>query len=521
MMIPLKAELRLAYIPVVTYAIVLICIIIYAFQANNNKEIYKSAQAYCSGINNYKTEYNELDILKNYPYQCVGRLSSYYGFANKKYIPDFFLKDYKYVSPHFKEYYPYGYQDALALLNNHLARFSEHAPMNLDGALVYDPSTLNIFTMVTSVLSHGSFLHLFFNLVFFLAFAPALEALVGNRWHFLGVVALMIVGTNLVYALAMLGADYPTPTLGLSGIVSGMMGFAASFMPKARIRTFYYIVVLPTPVWLLSTYYIGWDIYELYSRTDHGGINVVVHVAGGIIGVLMMFLFRKRHKEINDELQDEIKFMQNKRTTLSDATLTKGEITSRELLEKSKIKEADFEKELYRLVRVDNHAAVISMILSNYNPQHAIIERFEFIFNQIQQWKTGRSYECIGRLVIEMRLNQQHIGGAVRAAQSLLKEKGSILLANPEHVLLLANAAKEVSNFELAYAVVKNAEERYYGKCAGEVYVLLEMELLHFHLNKTPDALVLLKSIFDNKQHPHRNSVITYAKNIGIIGAKA
>lgn len=521
MMIPLKAELRLAYKPLVTYAIVLICIIIYAFQANNNKDVYKSAQAYCSGINNYKTEYNELDILKNYPNGCVNRLTSYYGLADQQHIPYFFLKDYKYVSPYFKEYYPYGYQDALALLNNHIARFSEHAPMNLDGALVYDPSTLNPFTMVTSVLSHGSFLHIFFNLVFFLAFAPTLEALVGNRWHFLGVVALMIVGTNLVYALAMSGADYPTPTLGLSGIVSGMMGFAASFMPKARIRTFYYAVVLPTPVWLLSAYYIGWDIYDLYSRTDHGGVNVVVHVTGGIIGVLMMLLFRKRHKEINDELQDEIEFMQNKRTTLSDTTLTKGEIASQELLEQSKIKEVDFQNELHRLVRVDNHAAAINMILSDYDPQHAIVERYEFIFNQIQQWKTGRAYECIGRLVIDIRLNQQHTGGAVRTAQALLKEKGSILLANPEHVLLLANAAKEISDFELAYAVVKNAEERYYGKCVGEAYILLEMELLHLHLNKTPEALAKLKSIFDNREHPHRNAAIMYAKQIGIIGAKA
>lgn len=521
MMIPLKAELRLTSRPVVTYAIVLICIIIYSFQANNNNAIQKSAQTYCSGVKNSNKEFSELDLISSYPRSCVNWITFYYGFADKKNIPLFFLSDYKTLSLYFKEDHPYGYNDALELLNNHIDRFSESAPMNLDAALVYDPSTLNPLTMVTSVLAHASFLHIFFNLVFFLAFAPALEALVGNRWHFLGVVALMIVGTNLVYAISMLGADYPTPTLGLSGIVSGMMGFAASFMPKAKIKTFYYVMVIPTPVWLLSAYYIGWDIYDLYSRTDHGGINVVVHVAGGIIGVLMMLLFRKRHKEISDELQDEIKFMHNKRTTLSDTTLTKSEVASKELIEQSKKKDIGFLNELHRLVRVDNHSAVINMIICDHDPQHAVVERYEFLFNQIQQWKTGRAYECIGRLIIDQRLNQHHTGSAVRIAQALLKEKGSILLANPEHVLLLANAAKEVSEYELAYAIVKNAEERFWGKCAGEAYVLLEIELLHLHLNKTPEALAILKSIFDNQEHPHRNAAIMYAKQIGIIGNTA
>lgn len=520
-MIPLKAELRLAYKPVVTYAIVLICIIVYAFQANNNKEIQKSAQAYCSGVKNYKTEYNELDFVKNDPRICVSWITFYYGLADKDHIPDIFLNDYKYRSSFFKEYYPFGYKDALALLNNHLNNFSEYAPINLDGALVYDPSTLNPFTMLTSVLAHGSFLHLFFNLVFFLAFAPALEALVGNRWHFLGVFALMVVGTNLVYAISMLGADYPTPTLGLSGIVFGMIGFAASFMPKARIKTFYYVMVIPTPVWLLSIYYIGWDIYDLYSRTDHGGVNVVVHVAGGIIGVLMMLLFRKRHKEISDELHDEIEFMQTKRTTLSDTELTKSDVASNELIEQSKKKEIKFLDELNRLVRADKHDAVINMVLRDYEPQHAVVERYEYIFEQMQQWRTGRAYECIGRLVIDLRLNQHHTGGALRVAQTLLTTKGSILLANPEHVLLLANAAKDVNDYELAYALVTNAEERYWGKCTGEAYILLEMELLQLHLNKPVEALALFKQIFDKREYPHRNAAVMHAKRIGIIGSKA
>ena len=519
MMIPLKAELRIAYKPVVTYAIVVICIIIYALQVNNKKEIEQAAVAYCSGVNNFKSEYNELDFLSNDLSSCASWIILYYSLADKNHIAHFFADDYKSFSRYSSTFTRVNYYETLRLFKKHINDFSIYAPINLDGALVYDPSTLNPITMVTSVLSHGSFLHIFFNLVFFLAFAPALEALVGNSWKFLGVFALMILGTNLVYAIAMGSADYPTPTLGLSGIVMGMMGFAASFMPTARIKTFYYFIVLPTPVWLLSTYFIGWDIYDLYTRTDHGGVNITVHVAGGIIGVLMMFLFRKRHKEVSDELHDEIEYMKNQRTTLSDTTATKTEEAIKESQQQFEKNEVAYMEELHKYIRVNNSSAAISMLLRDYDPIHSTVERYEYLFNQIRQWNTGRAYECMGRLVINLRLEKHQTGVALRLAKTLYDVKGSILLADPEYVLFLAQAAKETHDYKLAYALVYDADKRYWGKVESKSCLLLEIELLHLYLNKSAEALALLKLIFDERGHPHRTAVVVYAKKIGLIGA--
>ncbi|MCW8901117.1 MAG: rhomboid family intramembrane serine protease [Gammaproteobacteria bacterium] len=520
MMIPLKAELRISTKPVVTYAIVLICILIYALQANNHKEIAKSATSYCSGVNQFNSNYNELDFLSHNPATCVSWITSFYGLADKQHIPYFFKKEFDQFSRYSNKFNQDTYYESLKLFQNHMNAFSNYAPINLDGVLVYDPSTLNLVTMVTSVLSHGSFMHIFFNLVFFLAFAPALEALVGSSWRFIGVIGLMILGTNLVYALAMGSADYPTPTLGLSGIVSGMMGFAASFMPFARIRTFYYVVVLPTPVWLLSTYYIGWDIYDLYTRTDHGGVNITVHVAGGVIGVLMMYFFRNRHKEISDELHDEIEYMKTKRTTLVDDERTKTEIALQKSQYINEKKEAEFLEQLHRYARVSNHSKIINIVLSEYDPLHTTIERYEFIFDQLQQWTPGRAYECVGRLIIDLRLNHQQSGAALRIAKTLFEIKGNILLADPSHVLPFAQAAKEVNEYNLAYEIIKSNDERYWGQCSCQECILLEMELLHLYLDRTPDALALLKSVFDNREHIYRMAVISYAKQIGIIGGK-
>jgi hypothetical protein len=296
------------------------------------------------------------------------------------------------------------------------------------------------------------------------------------------------------------------------------MGFAASFMPFARIRTFYYVVVIPTPVWLVSTYYIGWDIYDLYSRTDHGGVNVTVHVAGGIIGVLMMFFFRKRHKEISDDLQDEILYMKNKRTSLVDNEKSNRQRALAETQQLNDKKETEFLEQLYKLARVNNSSKIINLVLTEHDPQHTTIERFEYIFEQLQQWKTGRAYECIGRLIIELRLAQQHTGAALRIARTMYENTGKVLLADPTHVLLLAQAAKDINDYELAYEIVKHADSRYFGKCLGESYLYLEMELLHLYLNKTADALVLLKTVFDDRDHPYRKQVINYARQIGVIG---
>lgn len=519
MMIPLRSELRLTYKPIVTYSVVVLCIIIYAFQANNHKKINRSINSYCYGVNNYKADFNELDFISHNQANCISWLTNYYRIANKEYVPYFFKRDYDaYLAAYSRKFDATTYYATLKLFQDHIESLSLYAPVNLDGILVYDPSTLNPLTMVTSVLSHGSFLHLFFNLVFFLAFAPALEALVGGRWQFLGVIGLMILGTNLTYALVMGMEDYPTPTLGLSGIVSGMIGFAASFMPRARVRTFYYVMVIPTPVWLLAAYYIGWDAYDLFTRTDHGGVNIVVHVAGGVIGILMMLLFRKRHKEISDELHDEIEYMRNQRTTLVDSVSSKSEIASKENQEANKKKDVEFMETLHRLVRVDNHSNVINLILSEYDPDHLVIERYEYLFGEIGKWKTGRSYECIGRLIINYRMQQGQIGVAIRYAKILYQAKNTILLADPTHILKLTEAAKDINDFELALALVENAAERYSDECGNEEYLLNEIELLHLHLNKTQQALKVLKKIFDDRTHPHRDTLIQYARKIGLIG---
>ena len=96
--------------------------------------------------------------------------------------------------------------------------FGQIAPASLDGRLSYSSDSFNPVTSLLSALAHADWWHVIGNLIFFIAFAPALEILVGNALKFLGILVLIEFVCDATFSLALLGSP-PVSTLGLSGIV--------------------------------------------------------------------------------------------------------------------------------------------------------------------------------------------------------------------------------------------------------------------------------------------------------------
>jgi len=94
---------------------------------------------------------------------------------------------------------------------------------------------------------------------------------------------------TVVVCLASLGGAKPLPTLGLSGVVMGVMALWAFLMPRARVHCFAWLVVLyrrfTVPAWLFVLWYAGWDSWTLFAHGSGGGINLVAHVSGAAIGM--------------------------------------------------------------------------------------------------------------------------------------------------------------------------------------------------------------------------------------------
>ena len=177
---------------------------------------------------------------------------------------------------------------------------------DLTTQLMYEPHSYNLVNMITAVFAHGSWEHLLGNLFFFFAFAASIEMILGMLRYSL-IFGSLAIGTHLSYSLAMVNINEALPTLGLSGVVMGMIGVFVYLMPKINIRCFlwFFIIfrIVTVPAWLLAAWYVSWDIYALYFSEERSAINFIAHLSGATIGFGLGLLFLVEHKE---DIQKEI-----------------------------------------------------------------------------------------------------------------------------------------------------------------------------------------------------------------------
>ncbi len=171
---------------------------------------------------------------------------------------------------------------------------------DLTTQLMYEPHSYNLLNMITAAFAHGSWEHLLGNLFFFFAFAASIEMILGMLYYVL-IFGSLAIGTHLSYSLAMVNINEALPTLGLSGVVMGMIGVFVYLMPRIHIRCFLWFLVIirivKVPAWLLAAWYVSWDIYALYFSENQSAINFIAHVSGATIGFGLGLLFLVERKE--------------------------------------------------------------------------------------------------------------------------------------------------------------------------------------------------------------------------------
>ncbi|MGI9238253.1 MAG: rhomboid family intramembrane serine protease [Woeseiaceae bacterium] len=192
------------------------------------------------------------------------------------------------------------------MLEDEVRRYNNLVPKDPDTGLAYYTGSWNPWTMLTSSFAHGDWGHIIFNLVFFFAFAAAVEMLIGTPWFVAFVlVDSWFIGLTGSIAAAAVGQHYWT--LGLSGVVMGMMGLFAYLLPKGKIRCYYFFIVIfgsiAIPGWMLASWYIGGDIVRLFTNDDHGVVNVMAHVMGGIGGYLFGLVFLRETRKKAADIQ--------------------------------------------------------------------------------------------------------------------------------------------------------------------------------------------------------------------------
>ncbi|WP_443937116.1 rhomboid family intramembrane serine protease [Pedobacter sp. MW01-1-1] len=142
----------------------------------------------------------------------------------------------------------------------------------------------NVYQLLTSGLIHADWMHLFFNLFTFYAFAFALESRMGS-WQF-----------GLLYVVSLVVSDLPTVikqkdnfhynSLGASGAISAVLFSYILFDPLSKI----YIMFIPFGIYAIvfGVLYLVYCFYASRNSRDH--INHDAHLFGALAGLILTII---------------------------------------------------------------------------------------------------------------------------------------------------------------------------------------------------------------------------------------
>lgn len=301
---PVRAQIKLHKWPVATLLIAVVCLSIYFFQARSEVRIEKNVLNFC-GTSLTGAERQAWARLQSLGSEAVCANAMYYLYMSGR--ADTALRDVE--SKLAREFGP---EEALLItsdLRTSYQRFNLQAPGNLTARLWMERPSWNPLRMLTSSFAHGSWEHVIFNLIFFFAFGAAIELLLGPVL-FLFTVVVISLFIGVTDTVAHLGQEV-SYSLGLSGVVTGMLALFIYFLPRARIRFFFWILfslgTVGVPGWFVGIWYIGGDMLRNLTQ-DQSHVNYIAHLSGAAAGFLLgITLFRgKRHwaEELVEEKVD-------------------------------------------------------------------------------------------------------------------------------------------------------------------------------------------------------------------------
>jgi membrane associated rhomboid family serine protease len=158
-------------------------------------------------------------------------------------------------------------------------------------------------TVLTSMFLHGSFLHIFGNMLFLAIFGPTVEDAMGR----LRFVAFYLLGGLIALGAQVLVDPNSTgPTLGASGAIAAVLGGYILLYPRARILSLVLIVFFVTIIEVPAAFLLGfWFLEQLYFGlagldrvggigSSGEGVAYFAHIGGFAFGLLAIRLFARR-----------------------------------------------------------------------------------------------------------------------------------------------------------------------------------------------------------------------------------
>ena len=151
----------------------------------------------------------------------------------------------------------------------------------------------------TYMFLHGSFLHIFFNLLFLFFFGAELEREWGKKrflkyYFFTGIGAgffiLLVDWVSIFY----FNQNIAPTTLGASGAILGILVAYALYFPERQITLLLFFIL---PITLKAKHFaIGYGVIELFSlfSSSKSGVSHAGHIGGMLSGIIFFLLNQKK-----------------------------------------------------------------------------------------------------------------------------------------------------------------------------------------------------------------------------------
>lgn len=158
------------------------------------------------------------------------------------------------------------------------------------GRVLHYPTPLPVyFNFLSSMFMHGSFAHIFGNMLFLWVFGDNLENMLGHARF-----AAFYIATGIAAAVAqiVMDADSVIPMLGASGAISGVLGGYLVLFPRRRVRALIFYFLTEVPAFVAVGIWIVYQIIAGYlTPAGTGGVAYAAHIGGFVAGLILINIF--------------------------------------------------------------------------------------------------------------------------------------------------------------------------------------------------------------------------------------
>lgn len=177
------------------------------------------------------------------------------------------------------------------------ARVGTAVPLGMGLYCVVDREPINYLTPIISMFLHGGWMHLLGNALFLWVFGNNVEDSMG-RVRF--VAFYLVCGLTAAVAQIAIDPSSPTPMVGASGAISGVLGGYLILYPRVRVNVFVGFFLLSLPAYFVLLIWIGTQLVAGLPQvtsirsTTSSGVAVWAHIGGFFAGVVLVKLFVNR-----------------------------------------------------------------------------------------------------------------------------------------------------------------------------------------------------------------------------------